>query len=122
VSAGTEGKKRGAERTQKAVRNEDWSDERLKTFLQLEPPEGMPQDYCILLKAYRGMTAELFARFVPLFQADGRDLNVELEDGSTFLDLVSRHRKSTAYAEALAAAGARRNKAQSYEVSTSAGS
>ncbi|MDD9889774.1 MAG: PA4642 family protein, partial [Gammaproteobacteria bacterium] len=57
-----EGKKRGAERTQIATRNEDWSDERLKTFLELEPPVGMPKDYNILLKAYRGMTADLFER------------------------------------------------------------
>ncbi len=104
------GKKRGAERTQIATRNEEWSDERLKSFLELQPPEGMPQDYCILLKAYRGMTEELFARFIPFFVEDGRDLNVTLEDGSSFLDLVSRHRKSTRYAEILAAAGARRSK------------
>lgn len=105
-----EGKKRGAERTQIATRNEEWSDERLKSFLSLQPPEGMPQDYCILLKAYRGMTEDLFERFIPLFVADGRDLNVTLEDGSTFLDLVSRHRRSTVYAEVLEEAGARRSK------------
>lgn len=108
-----EGKKRGAERTQIATRNEEWSDDRLQSFLALEPPEGMPKDYCILLKAYRGMTEELFERFVPLFVADGRDLNVSLEDGSTFLDLVTRHRKSTGYADILAAAGARRVKTRS---------
>ena len=117
MSAAAEGKKRGAERTQKAVRNEEWSDDRLKSFLALEPPEGMPQDYCILLKAYRGMTAELFERFVPFFVADGRDLNVTLEDGSTFLDLVSRHRRSTRYADILVAAGAQRNKTRTPETS-----
>lgn len=105
-----EGKKRGAERTQIATRNEEWSDERLKTFLSLEPPANMPTDYNILLKAYRGMTEDLFERFLPFFIEDGRDINVTLEDGSTFLDLVSRHRKSTAYAEALENAGAKRNK------------
>lgn len=101
-----QGKKRGAERTQIATRNEEWSDERLQAFLTLEPPEGMPVDYHILLKAYRGMTPELFARFVPIFVADGRDLNVRLEDGSTFLDHISRHRRSTEYADILSAAGA----------------
>ena len=58
-----EDKKTGAARTQPATRNEEWSDERLKAFLELEPPEGMPADYATLLKAYRGMTAKLFARF-----------------------------------------------------------
>ena len=102
----TEEKKTGAARTQPEVRNEEWSDERLSAFLALEPPAGLPADYNILLKAYRGMTAELFARFVALFVAAGHDLNVTLEDGSTFLDLVSQHRKSTEYARILKEAGA----------------
>ena len=101
-----EGKKRGAERTQIATRDEEWSDERLKTFLQLEPPEGMPADYNILLKAYRGMTANLFARFLPFYVEAGRDINITIDDGSTFLDLVLQHRKSTDYAEALKENGA----------------
>lgn len=105
-----EGKKRGAERTQIATRDEEWSDERLKTFLTLEPPEGMPADYNILLKAYRGMTAELFERFLALFVEDGRNINIALPDGSTFLDLVSQHRKSTQYAAVLETAGATRAK------------
>ncbi len=107
-----EGKKRGAERTQIATRDEEWSDERLKTFLSLEPPASLPADYNILLKAYRGMTAELFDRFVPFFVEDGRDINVALEDGSTFLDLVSSHRKSTDYAATLENAGAKRRSAK----------
>jgi hypothetical protein len=102
-----EEKKKGSERTQKATRDEDWSDERLKNFFTLLPPEGMSVDYNILLKAYRGMTAELFARFVPLFVEAGYDINSPLNDGTTMLDLVSNHRKSTAYAEALIAAGAK---------------
>ena len=100
-----EGKKTGAARTQIATRDEEWSDERLQTFLDLEPPEGMPVGYNILLKAYRGMTADLFERFVPLYLEAGLDINVALEDGSTMLDLVSRHRRSTEYASILEAAG-----------------
>lgn len=101
-----EGKKRGADRTQIATRNEEWTDDRLKAFLSLEPPEGMPADYNILLKAYRGMTIDLFERFLPLFIEAGHDLNSTLEDGSTFLDQVKRHRKSGEFAEVLAEAGA----------------
>ncbi len=101
-----EGKKRGAERTQIATRDEEWSDERLKTFLALEPPEHLPADYNILLKAYRGMTADLFSRFLPFFVDDGRDINASLEDGSTFLDLVNQHRRSVDYAAALKENGA----------------
>ena len=102
-----EGKKRGAERTQIATRNEEWSDERLKGYLELLPPAGMPRDYAILLKAYRGMTAELFARFIPFFIEAGNDINAKLSDGSTFLDHVSEHRKSTEYAAVLKHAGAK---------------
>lgn len=107
-----EGKKRGAERTQIATRNEEWSDERLKAFLGLEPPAHLPADYNVLLKAYRGMTVELFRRFLPFFIEDGRDINIKLEDGSTFLDLVNQHRKSSEYAEALKDVGAVATKPQ----------
>ena len=101
-----EEKKTGAARTQQATRNEEWSDERLKAFLDVLPPESMPREYNILLRAYRGMTAELFARFIVFFKEAGLDINVSLEDGSTFLDLVSRHRNSGEYAEILRQAGA----------------
>lgn len=104
------GKKRGTERTQIATRDEEWSDERLKSFLELEPPAEMPADYNVLLKAYRGMTPELFRRFIPIYQQAGKDLNCSLTDGSTFLDLVYKHRKSGVYAVALETAGATRGR------------
>ncbi len=99
-------KKRGAERTQKAVRDEEWSDERLAGFLELLPPDDIPADYNCLLRAYRGMTAELFGRFVKIYVDSGRDINVTLANGSTFLDHVSRHRKSGDYVDVLIAHGA----------------
>jgi len=101
-------KKKGAERTQRAVRDEFWTDERVHGFLSILPPEGVPADYHILLKAYRGMLPDAFERFVPFFIEAGHDINVKLEDGSTFLDHVSRHRKSAAYATILEDAGALR--------------
>ncbi|MBT8146854.1 MAG: PA4642 family protein [Gammaproteobacteria bacterium] len=106
-----EEKKTGAARTQPATRNEEWSDERLKTFLELEPPAGMPADYAILLKAYRGMTADLFARFVPFFVEAGRDVNAALDDGSTILDHISQHRRSGEYVATLEQAGAKASRA-----------
>ena len=101
-----EEKKVGKERTQKATRDETWSDERLADFLKLEPPAGMPTDYSILLKAYRGMTAELFKRFIDIFVEAGHDLNSKLEDGTTILDHICEHRLSVDYVAALEAAGA----------------
>ena len=100
------GKKRGAERTQIATRNEEWSDERLKLFLEIEPPAGIPADYNILLKAYRGMTKELFERFLKLYIEAGKDVNCKHADGSTIIDLVSKHRRSEDYRIMLKAVGA----------------
>lgn len=105
-----ENKKVGKERTQPATRDETWSDERVKAFLQLEPPADMPADYAILLKAYRGMTADLFDRFVGFFVADGRDVNATLENGTTVLDHIAGHRRSAKYVEALEAAGAKKTR------------
>ncbi len=101
-----EEKKTGAQRTQQATRNEEWSDDRLKACLNVLPPEGVPTDYNILLRAYRGMTADLFSRFLVFYIDAGHDIDVSLEDGSTFLDLLSRHRKSNEYADILKQAGA----------------
>ena len=100
-----EEKKTGKDRTQPATRDEEWSDERLSDFLSVEPPASLPRDYNILQRAYRGMTADLFERFVALFVAAGHDINVSLPNGTTFLDQVLTHRKSAAYADIIAKAG-----------------
>ena len=107
-----EEKKVGKERTQPATRDETWSDERLAEFLKLEPPAGMPADYSILLKAYRGMTDELFSRFIELFVEAGHDLNTTLENGTTILDHIDEHRRSVDYVAALEEAGATRTRAK----------
>ncbi len=106
-----EEKKTGAARTQAAVTDEFWTDERVQSFLEMLPPEGMPADYNVLLKAYRGMLPDTFERFINCYIDAGRDINVRLEDGSTFLDHVSRHRKSTEYTRLLEDAGATRTRA-----------
>jgi hypothetical protein len=103
-----EEKKSGAERTQPATRDEFWSDERVRTFLEMKAPEGVPADYHILLKAYRGMLPDTFERFIEFFVEAGHDLNVRLDDGTTILDLISSHRRSVEYARALETAGAKR--------------
>lgn len=105
-----EEKKTGKERTQPATRNEEWSDERISAFLDLLPPEGVPADYHVLVKAYRGMLPEQFERFVPIFVAAGRDINAALSNGTTFLDHVSQHRRAGPYIEILKSAGAAHGK------------
>lgn len=89
------------------VIGEEWSDERVKSFLALEPYDSaINADFNALLKAYQAMRAEDFERFVGFFVAAGRDLNAVNQRGETILDLISQHRRSTAYADTLKAAGA----------------
>lgn len=90
------------------VIGEEWSDERVKSFLAIEPyDKAIDADYNALLKAYQAMRAEDFERFVRFFSESGRDLNAVDDRGETILDLIARHRRSTAYADILRAAGAR---------------
>lgn len=99
-------KKSGAARTQLAVTDEWWSDERIQAFLGMQPLAGENPDYHVLLKAYRGMVPEAFVRFIAFFVAAGRDLNAPGPGGKTLLRLASEHRKSAEYARILREAGA----------------
>ncbi|MEX2474527.1 PA4642 family protein [Marinobacter sp.] len=90
------------------VIGEEWSDERVKGFLAIEPVEaGTNADYLVLQKAYQAMRAEDFERFIGFFVDAGRDLNAAGKSGETILDHILSHRRSTAYADALKAAGAK---------------
>ena len=97
----------GAARTQLAVTDEWWSDERIQEFLGMQPVAGETADYHVLVKAYRGMVPEAFARFVAFFLEAGRNINEPGPGGKTILKLVSEHRHGTDYAEILKNAGAK---------------
>ncbi len=100
-------KKTGADRTQPAVRDEWWSDERIKSFLDLDTTADEAPDFHTLSKAYRGMVAEAFGRFITFFIEDGRNINEKNYRGETILKIVSEHRNSEEYAEILKQAGAK---------------
>lgn len=100
-------KKTGAQRTQRAVTDEWWSDERIQSFLDIQPQDGEAEDYHVLLKAYRGMVPEAFERFIEFFVQDGRNLEEPGPDGRSILRLVEEHRNSGEYARILKEAGAR---------------
>jgi len=90
------------------VIGEEWSDERVKGFLAIEPYDAaINDDFNALQKAYFAMRAEDFERFVGFFVEAGRDLNAQNERGETMLDIISQHRRSTAYAKTLKSAGAK---------------
>jgi hypothetical protein len=99
-------KKAGAARTQLAVTDEWYTDARVKAFLDMQPVAGENSDYHVLLKAYRGMVPEAFARFIVFFVEAGRDLNAPGPAGKTILNLVSQHRHGAEYAQLLKDAGA----------------
>lgn len=88
------------------VLGEHFDDERIKTFLEVEPYGGVSRDYCALERAYRGMIAENFATFVGFFKEAGMDLNATNPEGKTLLQIAKTHRNSEAYVAALMAAGA----------------
>lgn len=89
------------------VLGEHFDDERIKTFLDVEPYGGLSADFCALEKAYRGMIAENFATFVRFFIERGHDINATDQEGQTLLQIAKTHRQSNEYVAALVAVGAR---------------
>ncbi len=100
-------KKTGAERTQHAVRDEWWSDERVESFLHMKPIDDESADYHVLLKAYRGMVPEAFVRFIAFFTEASRNLNAPGPGGKTILKLMQEHRNADEYVQILKDAGAK---------------
>jgi ankyrin repeat protein len=88
------------------VLGEIFDDERIKTFLNFEAPEGVNPDFHLLEKAYRGMKAENFETFVKFFLDAGHDINATNPDGKTLLAIASQHRHAEDYVEVLKANGA----------------
>lgn len=88
------------------VLGENFDDERIKSFLDYPPPEGVSRDYHLLVKAYRGMRDDNFSTFVKFFLEAGYDLNAPGPDGKTFLQTIQAHHGGGSYIEALKNAGA----------------
>ncbi|MAZ89656.1 MAG: hypothetical protein CL693_18640 [Cellvibrionaceae bacterium] len=88
------------------VLGEVFDDERIRTFLDIQPYGDMNADFHVMEKAYRGMKAENFKTFIQFFTEAKRDINATGPDGKTLLTIVSEHRLGEDYAEILKAAGA----------------
>ncbi len=78
--------------TQPQVTDEVWDDERVKSFLSLQPYGGNADFHC-LLKAYRGMRANDFERFLGFFAEAGRNLDAVDERGRTLWSIIEHHRQ-----------------------------
>ncbi|MEZ5573621.1 MAG: PA4642 family protein [Halioglobus sp.] len=88
------------------VVDEVWTEDHVKSYLNVRSYDGTAEDFHMLLKAYQSMKSEDFELFVGLFCAEGRNLNAFGKDGRTVLDVISSHRHGVEYAEILKAAGA----------------
>lgn len=89
------------------VVDEVWTEEHVKSYLNVHSYDGTAEDFHMLLKAYQSMREDDFELFVGFFCAEGRDLNAIGRDGRTVLEIISTHRHGVEYADILKAAGAR---------------
>jgi hypothetical protein len=89
--------------SQPKVVDEVWSDERVKRFLSMEAYGDASHDYHVLVKAYRGMRADDFGRFLGFFKAAGRDLNATDKQGRTLWLIIKTQRLAGPYLDAAAA-------------------
>ena len=83
--------------TQPQVTDEVWNDERVKSFLAMEPCGDESADYHVLLKAYRGMRTEDFERFLAFFAESGRDLDAKDSSGRTIWQIIETHRHGDSF-------------------------
>ena len=88
------------------VLDEVWTEDHVKSFLDVRPHDGTDENFHMLLKAYQSMRASDFELFLGFFTADKRDVDAHGKDGRTLLDIVSTHRHGVEYADILKAAGA----------------
>ena len=92
--------------TQPARFGEDWSDERVKSYLNREAPNGENPDFHVLMSAYKHMRAYDFERFIGFFLAAGRNLDARGREGHTLLEIARNHSKSGEFVKVLEAAQA----------------
>ncbi len=88
------------------VIDEVWNEDRIREFLDQQPPAGVDSDFHMLWKAYQGMRAEHFEIFVAMFQAQKRNINATNPDGQSVLNIASEHAQSGDYIAILRDAGA----------------
>jgi len=88
------------------VLDEVWTEDHVKSFLEVRPHDSSNEDFHMLHKAYQSMRESDFELFVGFFSEQGRDINALGPGGETVLEIVSQHRHGVGYAEVLKTAGA----------------
>ena len=88
------------------VLGEVFDDERVKSFLDFQAPNGVSTDYHLLEKAYRGMNIDNFATFLSFFVQAGHDLDATNPEGHTLAQIAQQHGHGADYVNALNTAAA----------------
>ena len=88
------------------VLDEVWTEDRVRSFLQVRSHDNTPDDFHMLLKAYQSMKPEDFALFVGFFADENRNFNATDAQGRTVLSVLKQHRNAQPYIDALGAASA----------------
>ena len=88
------------------VLDEVWTEDHVKSFLNVRSHDNTDEDFHMLLKAYQSMRVEDFELFVGFFLSENRNINATGQDGRSVLAIVGEHRLGAEYAEILAENGA----------------
>ena len=90
----------------KQLIGDEIGDEQVKQFLAFEPIDATSPSLHKLIKAYRGLRVDDFARFVSFFQAAGYDLSATDAQGHDFVALIQDQRQAAPYIDVIHAARA----------------
>jgi len=88
------------------VLDEVWTEDHVRSFLNVRSHDSTDEDFHMLLKAYQSMRASDFELFVSFFLQQNRNVNATGLDGRSVLEIVSEHRHGSDYVAILKAAGA----------------
>ncbi len=86
--------------------DEVWTEDHVRSFLNVRPHDGADEDFHMLLKAYQSMRASDFELFVGFFVAQNRNLDAIGKEGHSVIQILGDHRHGAEYADILKAAGA----------------
>ena len=77
--------------SQPATFNEEWSDERVFTYLSQLPPQGVNADYHVLYHAFKHMRPFDYERLLTQFVADDRDVDSTNPEGERIHDVIAKY-------------------------------
>ena len=83
------------------VLGEVFDDERVKSFLDYQAPDGVSTDFHLLEKAYRGMNIDNFVTFLTYFSEAGYNPSATNPEGKTLAQIASEHGHGAPYIRAL---------------------